>query len=158
MLCYGTIAFEIIFTAICLCVTLSQCSPLSKMWDLDGTVRGFCINTTAFFYCELPVTLNEIWALYAKTCAATSGINIITDLWIIALPIKTLRLINRPTKEKVALIIIFGAGTFAAIMSVVRLQSIYKFTLSADPFRDGIAVRNLTPPPPKRLFLSSGGN
>lgn len=43
-------------------------------------------------------------------------------------------------KEKIALVCIFGAGTFAVIMSVVRLQSIYQFTLSTDPSRDGIAV------------------
>lgn len=52
MLCNGTIIFEVIFTAICLCVTLGQCSPLDKLWDLTGTQKGFCINTTVFFYCE----------------------------------------------------------------------------------------------------------
>lgn len=56
------------------------------------------------------------------------------------LPIKTLTTINRPTKERFILVIIFGIGLFAAVMSVVRLQSIYKFTLSTDPFRDSIAV------------------
>lgn len=53
---------------------------------------------------------------------------------------KTLGILNRPMKEKIALVCIFGAGTFAVIMSVVRLQSIYQFTLSTDPSRDGIAV------------------
>lgn len=53
---------------------------------------------------------------------------------------KTLGILNRPTREKIALVCIFGAGTFAVIMSVVRLQSIYQFTLSTDPSRDGIAV------------------
>lgn len=52
-------------------------------------------------------------------------------------------LVNRPMRERIVLFIIFGAGTFAAIMSVVRLQSIYKFTLSTDPFRDAIAVGTL---------------
>lgn len=71
---------------------------------------------------------------------ATSGVNIITDFWIIALPIRTLNGFNRPLREKIALALIFGAGTFAAIMSVVRLQSIYTYTLATDPFRDAIAV------------------
>lgn len=66
--------------------------------------------------------------------------NIITDFWIIALPIKTLNGYKRPLQEKIALALIFGAGIFAAIMSVVRLQSIYTYTLATDPFRDAIAV------------------
>lgn len=71
---------------------------------------------------------------------ATSGVNIITDFWIIALPIKTLNGYQRPLRERIALALIFGAGIFAAIMSVVRLQSIYTYTLATDPFRDAIAV------------------
>ena len=39
------------FFAVCLIVTLTQCRPLEKMWDLLGVVNGSCINTTAFFYC-----------------------------------------------------------------------------------------------------------
>ncbi|KAG6361205.1 hypothetical protein INS49_009429 [Diaporthe citri] len=119
-LCYGTIVFQLAFTAICLCVTFGQCQPLSKLWDLTKTQPGSCINTTAFFY-------------------STSGVNIITDFWIIALPIKTLNGFKRPLQE-IALAGIFGAGVFAAIMSVVRLQSIYTYTLATDPFRDAIAV------------------
>ncbi|KKY39304.1 putative integral membrane protein [Diaporthe ampelina] len=117
-LCYGTIVFQLAFTAICICVTLGQCQPLSKLWDLTGTQPGFCINTTAFFYC----------------------VNIITDFWILALPIKTLNSTTRPLQEKIALAIIFGVGLFATTMSIVRLQSIYTYTLATDPFRDAIAV------------------
>lgn len=135
MLCHGTIVFQVIFTSICLCVTFSQCSPMERMWDLTGTAPGFCINTTAFFYCESarhnPPRLQKTHC--SLKYAATSGINIVTDIWILGLPIKTLGLINRSTKEKIALIVIFGAGTFAAIMSVVRLQSIYVFTQTTDP-------------------------
>lgn len=57
MMCHATIAFEVIFTFICISVTFSQCSPLEKMWDLTSTVQGFCINTTAYFYSEPPPAL-----------------------------------------------------------------------------------------------------
>lgn len=76
----------------------------------------------------------------ANHSTAISGVNIVTDLWIIALPIKTLRGINRPLKEKMALILVFGAGLFATTMSAVRLRSIYTYTLATDPFRDAIPV------------------
>ncbi|KAK7728889.1 hypothetical protein SLS53_009352 [Cytospora paraplurivora] len=80
----------------------------------------------------------SILCLYLRF--AIAGINIITDIWIIILPIKTLKGINRPLKEKIALVLIFGAGVFATVMSIVRLQSVYTYTLATDKFRNAIAV------------------
>ncbi|KAK0619013.1 hypothetical protein B0T14DRAFT_198870 [Immersiella caudata] len=121
VLCYATIAVHSAFFVICVIVTLLQCRPLEKMWDLTNTVAGSCINTTAFFY-------------------STSTFNIVTDLWILVLPYKTLRSIQRPTREKIALFCIFGVGAFAAVASIVRLHTIYIYTMAEDPFRDGVAV------------------
>jgi hypothetical protein len=77
-----------------------------------------------------------------------------TDIWIIALPINTLLKINRPQKERIALMCVFGIGTFATIMSIIRLHTIYTYTLAKDPFQESILVRNsafpslsLGPPP-----------
>ena len=50
--CIGMIALHAAFLIVSLSVTLAQCRPLHKMWDLMGTVQGSCINTTAFFYCK----------------------------------------------------------------------------------------------------------
>jgi len=91
------------------------------MWDLTKTEPGTCINTTAFFY-------------------STSAFNILTDIWILGLPIPTLRSIQRPNREKIALFLIFGAGAFAAISSVVRLHTIYRYTEASDPFKESILV------------------
>jgi hypothetical protein len=46
------ITFHVLFLIVSLAVTLLQCRPLEKMWDLTGAVDGSCINTTAFFYCK----------------------------------------------------------------------------------------------------------
>ncbi|KAK3942531.1 hypothetical protein QBC46DRAFT_362537 [Diplogelasinospora grovesii] len=120
-LCIGTIILHSVFFFICFVVTLAQCRPLSKMWDMTGTVQGSCINTTAFFY-------------------STSSFNILTDIWILALPIRTLRELTLPRQEKIALFLIFGVGTFACVASIVRLHTIYTYTEAADPFREGILV------------------
>lgn len=72
--------------------------------------------------------------------AVTSGFNIITDIIIFALPIKTLLNINRPRNEKIALIAVFGVGTFATIVAMVRLHTIYTYTLAQDPFQQSILV------------------
>ncbi|KZL65570.1 integral membrane protein [Colletotrichum incanum] len=121
VLCICTILFHLLFFFICIGVTLSQCQPLHKMWDLTQAVDGVCINTTAFFY-------------------FTSGFNIVTDIWILVLPIKTLSGILRPRREKIALGIIFGVGMFATITSIIRLHTIYTYTLAQDLFRESILV------------------
>ena len=113
---------HVAFFIVCFIVTLSQCRPVHKFWAIPpDSVEGYCINTTAFFY-------------------FTSGFNIITDIFILALPVPTLLKINRPKKEKIALLIIFGLGTFASVMAITRLHSIYTYTLATDPFQQGILV------------------
>ncbi|KAL1845173.1 hypothetical protein VTK73DRAFT_992 [Phialemonium thermophilum] len=100
-LCKATIVFHAVFFLVCVAVTLGQCRPFHKAYDATLTVPGHCINSTVFFY-------------------FTSGVNIITDIWIFALPVKTLKGISRPKKEKATLIVIFGVGAFATITSIIR--------------------------------------
>lgn len=119
--CWATMGLLTVFFILCFSITAAQCNPAHKMWDVTLTVPGKCINTTIFFY-------------------ATSAFNIITDIWILALPIKTLRSINRPQHEKIALFAIFGIGSVSCIMSIVRLHSIYTYTLAEDPFHEAIQV------------------
>lgn len=124
IVCKATMAFHVVFFIVCFAVTLAQCRPLEKFWAIPPeSVEGSCINTTAFFY-------------------FTSGFNIITDIFILALPVPTLLKINRPPKEKFALLCIFLLGTFATVMAITRLHSIYTYTLAVDPFQQGILVRD----------------
>ncbi|KAF2488845.1 hypothetical protein BU16DRAFT_519776 [Lophium mytilinum] len=121
ILCKATMALLSMFVTVCIVVCLVQCLPLHKMWDLTGLVHGRCLNTTAFFY-------------------STSGFNIVTDIWMLALPLKTLWTIQRPKREKIALFIIFGMGIFSTIASIIRLYSIRIFTESKDPFYDSVQI------------------
>ncbi|KAI0026122.1 hypothetical protein F4780DRAFT_8705 [Xylariomycetidae sp. FL0641] len=120
-LCIGTNVVLLVFYVVCIVTTITQCLPVEKAWDITGLVEGTCIDTTAFFY-------------------FTSGFNIITDIWIIALPIRTLKKLQVPKADRHSLYIVFGAAGFATIMSVVRLYSIYAYTFSPDPFRDGALI------------------
>ncbi|KAK0671586.1 hypothetical protein QBC41DRAFT_55166 [Cercophora samala] len=119
--CYGLIGFHVVFFIISISTTLAQCQPLEKMWDLTGVAPGKCINTTAFFY-------------------FTSAFNILTDILIFALPIKTLIAINRPRKEVYALIGVFCVGAFATVIAIIRLHTIVVYTTAVDPFRESILV------------------
>lgn len=48
--------------------------------------------------------------------------------------------IQRPNREKIALIIVFGLGVFSCIASIVRLHAIRIYTESADPFYDSVPI------------------
>ncbi|KAI8631491.1 hypothetical protein F5Y19DRAFT_423922 [Xylariaceae sp. FL1651] len=120
-LCIRTNILLAIFYVICLATTLAQCSPFEKAWDVTRMLPGKCIDTTAFFY-------------------FTSGFNILTDVWILLLPIPTLRSLKISRHDRYVLYAIFGVGSFATAMSCVRLYSIHIYTLAADPFKDGVLV------------------
>ncbi|KAK7181682.1 hypothetical protein DPSP01_013193 [Paraphaeosphaeria sporulosa] len=117
----GTIYFLATFCVICVIVCLTQCIPLRQMWNFTSVPLGTCVNTTALFY-------------------TTSSINIITDIWIIVLPVRTLLKIQRPNREKLGLIFVFGLGVFSTIASIVRLHAIRIYTESTDPFYDSVPI------------------
>ncbi|KAI0432456.1 hypothetical protein F5Y09DRAFT_353534 [Xylaria sp. FL1042] len=120
-LCFGTNVLLVTFYIVCIATTLGQCTPLEKAWDITRVLPGRCINTTAFFY-------------------FTSGFNILTDAWILLLPIPTLRSLKISRHNRYVLYGIFGIGSFATAMSCVRLYSIHIYTLAKDPFKDGVLV------------------
>jgi hypothetical protein len=62
------------------------------------------------------------------------------DLWILVLPLRLILRIPRPSREKLALFIIFGLGIISTIASIIRLQSLRIFTLSEDPFYDSLPI------------------
>ncbi|KAH9866501.1 hypothetical protein J1614_008191 [Plenodomus biglobosus] len=119
--CKATMYFLAVFCVVCVTCCMLQCIPLHKMWDFTGMVQGHCINTTALFY-------------------TTSAINIMVDIWILLLPIETLLKVQRPTREKFALVGIFSLGVFSCTASIVRLHSIRIFTESNDPFLDSVPI------------------
>ncbi|KAK8094691.1 integral membrane protein [Apiospora hydei] len=119
--CHATHALLAVFFVVCISVTFGQCQPLSRQWDptLAPAARAAsCINTTAFFY-------------------FTSAFNILMDLWILAMPLRTLRALQIRRGHRLVLYGVFGAFVFATAMSCVRLYSIYTYTLAEDPFLDG---------------------
>lgn len=69
-----------------------------------------------------------------------AAINIVVDIWILLLPIRTLKNIKRSRRDKVVLFVIFGVGGFSCISSIIRLYTIKVFATSEDPFFDGVPI------------------
>ncbi|KAI1390770.1 uncharacterized protein F4822DRAFT_426615 [Hypoxylon trugodes] len=120
-LCMATNTLLVVFFIVCIGVVVGQCRPLEKAWDVTRLVEGSCIDTTAFFY-------------------FTSIFGILLDVWIIVLPIPTLKHLQISTRSRHVLYGVFGVGALATAFSCARLYSIHTYTLAADPFRDSILV------------------
>ncbi|XMA15081.1 hypothetical protein WAI453_007872 [Rhynchosporium graminicola] len=75
-----------------------------------------------------------------NTCSVVAVINILIDIWITILPIKTLSNIKWSTRDKIVLFVIFGVGGFSCISSIIRLYTIRVFVESDDPFFDRVPI------------------
>ncbi|KAF2087061.1 hypothetical protein K490DRAFT_1925, partial [Saccharata proteae CBS 121410] len=96
-----------------------QCVPMEKYWN--PTVPGFCISITAFFY-------------------STNIFTIITDVVILALPISTLWQVQRPRKQRLAIVGAFLVGGVSTVASCIRLYSVRIYTESHEPMRDAAPI------------------
>ncbi|KAH8645969.1 hypothetical protein BGZ60DRAFT_465291 [Tricladium varicosporioides] len=120
-LTYATIIFIVVFFLQTEIVTTLQCFPIQMMWDLTGQAKGHCINSEAYFY-------------------FVAVFNILLDICVLILPIKILRHIQRPTRDKIVLFAVFSFGALACIASMIRLYTIRVFTSSKDKFYDGTPI------------------
>ncbi|KAI2466044.1 hypothetical protein F4781DRAFT_445483 [Annulohypoxylon bovei var. microspora] len=119
--CLYTNILLAVFFIVCIGVVVGQCRPLQKAWDITRLVPGSCIDSTAFFY-------------------FTSTFGIVLDLWILTIPIPTVRHLQISKHNRHVLYGIFGVGALATAFSCARLYSIHTYTKATDPFRDSILV------------------
>jgi hypothetical protein len=66
-----------------------QCDPIARAWNKE--LPGHCINSVVYF-------------------RAIASTNLITDVFILVLPVPIVWELNRPIGERAALIAIFGLG------------------------------------------------
>ncbi|KAL5606305.1 hypothetical protein BROUX41_002720 [Berkeleyomyces rouxiae] len=95
-------------TAILL-VIIFPCRPVRLFWD--KSVDGYCIP-------DLP-----LWYINA-------GCNILTDLIITILPIRTLWKLQLPRSQRLSLIAVFALGFFTCAISLIR---VFALSIGADP-------------------------
>ena len=107
-MCYAVIAFCAAAGIAFVLVTIWQCSPIAAFWN--RTIPGsHCFHSEAF------------WFSY-------SLINIVTDVIILALPIRQIFALELASRDKWGLVGIFSLGT------------LYVETLSADSITKGMLM------------------
>ncbi|KAJ5822964.1 hypothetical protein N7447_005304 [Penicillium robsamsonii] len=118
----GVGLFVFVYTITCIFVNAFECH--TKPWRAwDPSFPEGCNN--------LP-----------KAYFSTAGINILTDVVILIMPLPLLMKLNLRNRRKStdALIAILLTGTFASVASIIRLSALYKYTITKDVSYDAIQI------------------
>lgn len=99
--------------------SLLACLPIYSFWDFNYKGPRYCINLPALWYTH-------------------SGLNVFSDLIILALPISAIRQLNLRSSHKIAAILLFAIGFLGSIISIIRAYEYYLLGSSLDGTWDNI--------------------
>ncbi|KAH6646169.1 hypothetical protein BKA67DRAFT_541154 [Truncatella angustata] len=98
------------------------CTPINHFWtSWDGQHEGRCISTNGIFW-------------------AGAFVVIAIDLWVMLIPLPFIVRLNFSLRKKILSAIMFTFGIFVIIVSLYRLKTINRFTLSKNPTLDFVDV------------------
>ncbi|KAI1078725.1 hypothetical protein F5B20DRAFT_547059 [Whalleya microplaca] len=98
------------------------CTPISYFWtSWDGQHEGHCISTNGIFW-------------------AGAFVVIAIDIWVMLIPLPFIVRLNLPLRKKILSALMFAFGIFVIIVSLYRLKTINRFTLSQNPTADFVDV------------------
>ncbi|KAM5453920.1 hypothetical protein MaudCBS49596_002545 [Microsporum audouinii] len=103
------VALEMIIFCI---VVVFNCRPISAYWTLS-TKPQKCINETAHLL-------------------AGGIVNTLTDFCVVILPIPTVMALKLPNRQRLVLVLLFGAGFAVCIAGSVRVYYVYKMNTTYD--------------------------
>ncbi|KAI1851326.1 hypothetical protein JX266_003401 [Neoarthrinium moseri] len=92
-----------------------QCTPVARAWN--KTIPGTCISITTNWY-------------------ANASFSIATDFSILALPMQPIYSSNLKPKQKIAVMGLFAFGSFVAVTSILRMQTLDLSSTSPDTTYD----------------------
>jgi hypothetical protein len=89
--CYVMLGVVLSFMVATTVATIAQCTPVQKVWSFEVGLEGTCIDYKPFWY-------------------ANSGISILINVILLALPFQPIHASSLPSGQKVALTIVFAIG------------------------------------------------
>lgn len=98
---------------------LTACSPISMGWS--ATTAGSCANKAALQY-------------------TGSVFNLVTDLFILFMPLKYLWALTKDKNMRKGIIPLFTLGLMTCVTSAVRLSTIHAFYSGSDPTYDAYPI------------------
>ncbi|MCJ1381296.1 hypothetical protein MMC17_004406 [Xylographa soralifera] len=104
---YILIGIVIMFCFATILASLLQCRPIQANWD--SSIKAVCGNQAASWL-------------------GTGITNILTDVLVLALPIRSVWNLKLPRVTKIGLIGVFGVGFLVCIISILRIVSIFSIS------------------------------
>ncbi|KAI9824139.1 MAG: hypothetical protein M1826_007453 [Phylliscum demangeonii] len=109
MILYGLAAVIVLFAVIMIFIEIFQCHPVEATWQLLRPHKCTFPN---------PFILQ----------VANSIVNLITDIFVLVLPIPIVLGLHASTNRKIGLVIVFLLGVFGTIATILRLQKAVKYS------------------------------
>jgi hypothetical protein len=92
-------------------VNILQCRPVNAAITVPTPPNAQCIDLVALYISSAPV-------------------NIVTDLAIFFLPLRTLWRLRLPKRQRIILLLTFGTGLFVTIISIIRTVYLLRLAIS----------------------------
>jgi hypothetical protein len=106
-------------------VNILQCRPVNAVTQVPTPSDAHCIDIVALYIVSAPI-------------------NIVTDLAIFFLPLRTLWHIRLPRRQKMILLVTFGTGLFVTVISVIRTVYLLRLALSRATKPDPPGIHDLS--------------
>ncbi|KAH8173187.1 CFEM domain-containing protein [Sarocladium implicatum] len=120
--CWGTVVHCVLFMISTFIASILACIPVEYAWvSWKGEGDGICYDNNAFWW-------------------AVAGINIATDVFILALPIPQIIRLQLGLKPKIYLVMMFNVGIIITVISIVRFEGLLTYSTSANPTYNNIMV------------------
>ncbi|KAI9840059.1 MAG: hypothetical protein M1819_000252 [Sarea resinae] len=99
---YATMIFVVAYSISFVFLTIFQCTPIPRAYDKK--IPGHCVDNMGQ------------WYSYAV-------VNIVSDFWILFLPLPSISKLKLPLPQKIGLMGVFALGAFVCVVSIVRVVS-----------------------------------
>ncbi|KAF2802468.1 uncharacterized protein BDZ99DRAFT_337144, partial [Mytilinidion resinicola] len=116
---FAIMTFDVVYSFVSIVVATFGCTPIAGGWDL--LIKSSCVNKKAYYY-------------VAAVC------NIVTDFATLGLPVRMCLRLNVSRRQRWLLLGLFGVGSFACIISIVRLVTMLPSLHSIDFTRYKVQV------------------
>ncbi|KAK3393920.1 hypothetical protein B0H63DRAFT_30854 [Podospora didyma] len=109
--CWTLMVIILLYMVATTTVSIRQCGPVARAWD--KTIPGECIDITANWY-------------------ANAAFSVATDIFILGLPMYPIYTSQLPASQKIALVVVFGLGSFTTVTSILRMTTLSFSSTSPD--------------------------
>ncbi|GLA36924.1 hypothetical protein AnigIFM63309_003421 [Aspergillus niger] len=110
---YAIMAFVAAYSLTSILVFTLGCQPVAAMWDVSKSAGAKCVDQFSFVY-------------------ANAAFNVFSDVIILILPIRLCWSLQVSWRQKTMLLMLFILGSFACIVSCVRIITMMPFIHSSD--------------------------